>query len=54
MWSGKFIVGSEIKGYDTLLKCDEKIPADYSDRTKEKGVYEFKYLNKTAYNELIL
>ena len=37
-----------------LLTGDKKILADEADETKEKVVSELKFLNKTAYNGLIL
>ena len=54
MWQGNFIAGARIKGYDTLLKGDNKIPKYDADKTKDKGVSELNFLNKTAYNNLIL
>ena len=50
---GKFIAGYGIKGYDTPLKGDKKIPVYDADETKYEGVTELKLLNKTAYNGMI-
>ena len=50
MWSGKFMARSGIKGYNVLLTGDTK---NLEDKTKEKEVSDLKFLNKTAYNELI-
>ena len=41
------------KGYNTLLTCDKKIPADDKDETKGKGVFGYSLINKTDYNEVI-
>lgn len=41
------------KGYNTLLTCDKKIPADDKDETKGKGVFGYNLINKTDYNEVI-
>ena len=43
-----------IKVYGVLLTGDKKILEDEADETKEKVVSELKFLNKTAYNGLIL
>ena len=51
---GKFIAGYGIKGYDTPLKGDKKIPVYDADETKYEGVTELKLLNNKYYNELIL
>ena len=40
-----------IKGYNVLLTGDTK---NLEDKTKEKEVSDLKFLNNTAYNELIL
>ena len=45
---------SLIMGYNTLLKGDKKIPVDDSDKTKDKGVPKLKFINKIAYNKLII
>ena len=42
-----------MKGYDTLLLSDNKTLVNDSD-IKYEGITEYKFLNKTAYNELIL
>ena len=54
MWLGTFMKRSEIKEYDTLLTGDIKIPENDAYKVKESEVSELKFLNKTAYNELIL
>ena len=38
MWLGKIITRAVIKVYDVLLTGDKKIPADDTDKTKDKGV----------------
>ena len=38
----------------TTNKGDKKSPADNVNKTKENWVSDLKFLNKTAYNELIL
>ena len=40
---------SVIRGYNNLSTGDKKIPADESDKTKDKVFYELEFLNKTAY-----
>ena len=42
---GKFMAGYVIKGYDTLLKGDKKIPEDDTYKTKNKGVSEMKFFS---------
>ena len=54
MWLGKLITRHGIKGYDTLLTGDKKIPGDDTNKTKHRGFSELKFLNKTSYNDLIL
>ena len=46
---------SEMNWYDTLLTVDKKILEDGTDKTKYEVVTtELKFVNKTAYNDLIL
>ena len=54
MWSGNFTEIAVIRGYNTLLTGDKKILKYDTDQAKDKRVSESNFLNKTAYNELIL
>ena len=54
MWSVKFAARVVIKGYDVLLTGDNTILVYDAEKTKLKGFYELKLLNKTANNDLIL
>ena len=45
---------SGINRYNILLTGDKKIPEDDTDKTKDEGVTEPHFLNKIAYNDLIL
>ena len=47
------MVGYGIEGYDVLLTGENKMPSNYADKIKEKGLFELKLLKKTAYNDLI-
>ena len=53
IWSRKFMTMYGINRFDVLL-TGEKNLADYTGKTKEKGVSELKLFNKTDYNKLIL
>ena len=51
----EFMARAIIKGYHILPKGHMKIPAGNAQETEIKGVTStFKFLNKTAYNELII
>ena len=50
----KFMARSVLKGNDVLVTCDKKVLADDAYETKVKIVYEFKLLNNTTYNKMIL
>ena len=54
MWSVKFMAIYGIKRYDNLWTGDKKILLDETDETKHGLVTELNFLNKAAYNELIL
>ena len=55
MLSGKFMARDEIKGYDILPRGDVKTLTDDRYKTNKNIVNAaFKFLNKTAYNEIII
>ena len=54
MWSGKFMARSGIKEYHVFLTGTKIILSVDEDKIQEREIAEFKLLNFTAYNELIL
>ena len=50
----KFMKIALIKGCNTLLTDDNKIPSDEADKTKDESVTALKFINNIDYNEMII
>ena len=54
MWLRKFTARDLFNGYYFLLTGDRKNLEDDTDKKKVKGISELNFINKIAYNDLIV